>query len=87
MLRTSSVLTATGLSILLLSGCHKGTGVGPEAQGGGLSALFEHNVENADQTFTVNATTGGVILGTMGCKCYSARVRSATVRVKWFLVQ
>ncbi|MCC6910666.1 MAG: hypothetical protein IT224_01425 [Flavobacteriales bacterium] len=66
MLRTSSVLTATGLSILLLSGCHKGTGVGPEAQGGGLSALFEHNVENADQTFTVNATTGGVISGNDG---------------------
>jgi len=66
MMRTTSTLAAAACSLLMLSGCHKGTGIGPGAQGGDLNALFEQRVENAAQTFTVNATTGGVITGEDG---------------------
>jgi hypothetical protein len=51
---------------IALVGCHKGTGFGPEGNGDGLSVLFANNRANATQSFQVNATNGGTIVGSKG---------------------
>ncbi|MBL7938544.1 MAG: hypothetical protein JNL43_04215 [Flavobacteriales bacterium] len=51
-----------------LTGCHKGTTVGPEGGGEGLRNYFENMLASTTQHFSVDATNGGSVIGAKGVR-------------------
>lgn len=54
-----------GTLLVVVSGCNKGPGFGPTG-GEGLRDLFEYNLVNATEQFSVNAAGGGTVQGAKG---------------------
>ncbi len=76
-MNTQQLLLSTLLAASMLAGCKKddddGTGGGPTPTAptvNALLAVFDDHVEDAKQEFTVNAATGGSIIGNEGVAIY-----------------